>query len=204
MSYLQNIQSAVTADTATLYWERGLEDNPYCVHYEVWLSGVQQTEVTKTHVTLEGLQPDTEYTVKIEAVGLVGLNEYGYPDLGFDTGLGFRVGGTEVKVFASETVRFRTAVRKRRVDVTQAPYFAKGDGVSMNTAAIQRAFDDCTAADALYFPAGVYLTGALRLHSDMEIYLDENAVLQGTANPLDYLPKIPSRFEGTEMECYVP
>ena len=202
MSYLQNIQSAVTADTATLYWERGLEDNPYCVHYEVWLSGVQQTEVTKTHVTLEGLQPDTEYTVKIEAVGLVGLNEYGYPDLGFDTGLGFRVGGTEVKVFASETVRFRTAVRKRRVDVTQAPYFAKGDGVSMNTAAIQRAFDDCTAADALYFPAGVYLTGALRLHSDMEIYLDENAVLQGTANPLDYLPKIPSRFEGTEMECY--
>ena len=41
-----------------------LEDNPYCVHYEVWLSGVQQTEVTKTHVTLEGLQPDTEYTVK--------------------------------------------------------------------------------------------------------------------------------------------
>ena len=51
-------------------------------------------------------------------------------------------------------------------------------------------------------PAGVYMTGSLRLHSNMELYLDEGAVLQGTAEPEDYLPRIPSRFEGTEMECY--
>lgn len=46
------------------------------------------------------------------------------------------------------------------------------------------------------------MTGALRLHSNMELYLEEGAVLQGTADPEDYLPRIPSRFEGTEMECY--
>jgi polygalacturonase len=46
------------------------------------------------------------------------------------------------------------------------------------------------------------MTGALRLHSDMEMYLDEGAVLQGTDNPADYLPKIWSRFEGTELYCY--
>lgn len=55
---------------------------------------------------------------------------------------------------------------------------------------------------SVYLPAGTYLTGALRLHSDMELYLDEGAVLQGSSNPAHYLPRIHSRFEGIEMECY--
>lgn len=54
----------------------------------------------------------------------------------------------------------------------------------------------------MYIPAGIYLTGALRLHSNMELYLDEGAILQGTAEIVDYQPRIPSRFEGTEMRCY--
>ena len=44
---------------------------------------------------------------------------------------------------------------------------------------------------------GRFLTGALRLHSDLEIYLAKGAVLQGTTNIHDYSPRIPSRFEGT-------
>ena len=36
----------------------------------------------------------------------------------------------------------------------------------------------------------------------MEIYVEENGVLQGTANVEDYLPKIKSRFEGIECLCY--
>ena len=67
---------------------------------------------------------------------------------------------------------------------------------------MQHALDDCAPDCCVYFPAGVYLTGALRGHSDMEISLDDGAVLQGTANVEDYLPRIPSRFEGYEMECY--
>lgn len=51
-------------------------------------------------------------------------------------------------------------------------------------------------------PQGVFLTGALTLHSNMELYLAKGAVLQGTAEPTDYLPKIRSRFEGTETDCY--
>jgi polygalacturonase len=42
----------------------------------------------------------------------------------------------------------------------------------------------------------------LDLHSDTELYLDEGAVLLGSESPIDYLPKIKSRFEGSEMECY--
>ena len=64
------------------------------------------------------------------------------------------------------------------------------------------AIDACGGGDAVYIPAGIYLTGALRLHSDLEIYLAKGAVLQGTTNIHDYSPRIPSRFEGTEMRCY--
>jgi hypothetical protein len=43
------------------------------------------------------------------------------------------------------------------VDVTKAPYFAKGDGKTDDTAAIQRAIEDTVAKEILYFPAGTYL-----------------------------------------------
>ncbi len=102
----------------------------------------------------------------------------------------------------SASITFTTPLPCKYIDVTTAPYFAGGDGKTMNTAALQKAFDDCPAGGGVYFPAGTYLTGALRLHSDMELYLEEGAVLQGTADPADYLPRIKSRFEGTEMECY--
>ena len=94
----------------------------------------------------------------------------------------------------------RTPKRKRRIDITQAPYLAKGDGKALNTAAIQQAIEDCK--EVVYVPAGTFLTGALTLHDHMELYLEEGAVLQGSSNPEDYLPRIPSRFEGTERECY--
>ena len=36
----------------------------------------------------------------------------------------------------------------------------------------------------------------------MELYLAEGAVLQGAEEPEAYAPRIRSRFEGAEMECY--
>ncbi len=98
------------------------------------------------------------------------------------------------------TVTARTPPRPVRMDVTA--FGAVGDGKTLNTAALQKAADACGRGQELFFPAGVYLTGALRLHSDMSVYLSEDAVLMGTDRPEDYLPKIPSRFEGTEMECF--
>ena len=95
-----------------------------------------------------------------------------------------------------------TLPAKKRLDVTKQPYCAVGDGSTMNTEALQQALDDCRADEMVYLPKGVYLTGALRLHSDMELYLEEGAVLQGTDRVEDYLPKIWSRFEGTELLCY--
>lgn len=97
--------------------------------------------------------------------------------------------------------RLRCEPPRRRIDVTAAPYFARGDGVLLNTAALQRALDDCGAQDEVYFPAGVYRTGALDLHSNMALYFAKGAVLQGSSDPADYTPRIWSRFEGIEREC---
>ena len=88
--------------------------------------------------------------------------------------------------------------RKRLV----TDFGAKGDGQTLNTVAIQAAIDALSPGDELVIPSGTFLTGALRLHSHMSLYLEEGAVLQGTERPEDYLPKIPSRFEGIEMMCF--
>lgn len=95
-----------------------------------------------------------------------------------------------------------TSKRKNRIDITTAPYNAIGNGNVLNTTALQKAINDCTEEDCVYIPEGVFLTGALNLHSNMELYIEKGGVLQGTTNLNDYLPKIKSRFEGTEMLCY--
>lgn len=164
-----------TASTLTLYWDKPEKAAAGQV-YTVYADGREMARVTRTHYTVKHLAPGTKLRFAVECP------------------------------MDGETLRMEavgeTAAARRRIDVTGAPYFARGDGKTMNTRALQQAFDDCTADACVYFPAGVYMTGALRGHSDMEIYLEEGAVLQGTDDPRDYLPRIRSRFEGIEMECY--
>ena len=72
----------------------------------------------------------------------------------------------------------------------------------LNPAAIQKALDECTEKDVVVIPQGMFLTGALNIHSDTEVYLEEGATLRGSKNERDYLPKIKSRFEGIENMSY--
>ena len=69
---------------------------------------------------------------------------------------------------------------------------AVGDGLTLNTAALQRAVDACSAAqEPLFFPAGVYLSGMLTLRSDTHLRLDPRAVLLGSGSRSDY-PRPPA------------
>lgn len=171
--FSQNGLSACCTDTSiTLFWDKPTAAGA-AETYTVLLDDAVAAHTEKTHCTLEALRPETAYSLFVQwRSGSIG----------------------ELTV--------RTTPTKHRLNVTAAPYFAVGDGETMNTAALQKAIDDCGEQEAVYLPAGIYRTGALRLHSNMEIFLEEGAVLQGTAIPEDYLPRIPSRFEGIEMECY--
>lgn len=141
--------------------------------YTVLLDGAVVGQTQKTHFTVTGLAPQRAYAVAV-------------------------TGGASLAL----SICITTPPQRRRLDVTRPPYCAKGDGKTLNTAVLQKALDDCTEAGEVYFPAGCYLTGALNLHSHMAVFLDEGAVLQGSDDPQDYLPRIWSRFEGTEQECY--
>ncbi len=71
-------------------------------------------------------------------------------------------------------------------DITQ--FGAVADGRTLNTAAIQRAIDECAAAGGgeVRVPPGVFVTGSLRLKSNLTLRLMPGAVLQGSQDPADY------------------
>ena len=60
---------------------------------------------------------------------------------------------------------------------------AKGDGVTLDTAAIQKAID---AGGMVNFPPGNYLTGTLYLKSYGGLHLEQGAILMASSDPADY------------------
>jgi hypothetical protein len=67
-------------------------------------------------------------------------------------------------------------------------YGATADDERPDTEAIQRAIDACGAAGGgvVRVPKGRFLSGGLRLASNVRLVLDRDAVLQGSTNHLDY------------------
>ncbi|MDB4473680.1 glycoside hydrolase family 28 protein [Opitutaceae bacterium] len=65
---------------------------------------------------------------------------------------------------------------------------AKGDGVTLNTTAFQRAIDACHVAGGgvLRVPAGDYVTGTIRLKSHVTLSLDYGAAILGSTDLADY------------------
>lgn len=64
-------------------------------------------------------------------------------------------------------------------------------GATMQTAGIQKAIDSTAALNngaggVLYFPNGKYLTGSFYPKSNVTIYLESGALIQGSADPKDY------------------
>jgi len=67
---------------------------------------------------------------------------------------------------------------------------AKADGKTKDTAALQKAIDQCRqkGGGIVYFPAGVYLTGSLHLKSNITLYLDNGATLLASPDDADFDP----------------
>lgn len=171
------IKSIIHADEIALWWEKewGLSEK---ADYRLLIDGQEYMCGENTHCIIKNMAAETEYSVRLERINAKGERS------------------------CLDEIVLKTPKARKRIDITKAPYFAVGDGKTLNTQAIQKAIDDCKENESIYIPKGVFLTGALTLHSDMELYVDEGATLQGTANFFDYLPKRKTRYEGKECECY--
>jgi len=111
--------------------------------------------------TAVGLAPDTEYRFTVRSVDHAGKESADSPEI----------------------VQRTTAV-PALFDVRH--YGAKGDGQTLDTAAIQKAIDACTVGCKVLLPAGTYKSGALYLKSNMTLEIAEGATLLGSERAEDY------------------
>ncbi|MFZ2187731.1 MAG: glycoside hydrolase family 28 protein [Candidatus Moraniibacteriota bacterium] len=87
-----------------------------------------------------------------------------------------------------------------------ADYGAIADGKTSNTEAFQQAIAACAAAGGgqVIVPPGIWLTGPIRLQSNIELHVERDAKILFSTNAADYLPVVFSRFEGIEYYNYSP
>ena len=91
-------------------------------------------------------------------------------------------------------------------DFDIARYGATGDGKTLSTDAIHRAIAACAKSGGgrVVIPSGRFLTGAIHLESNVNLYVGAGATLAFSQDPKDYLPVVFTRFEGTECMNYSP
>ncbi|HDS1816262.1 TPA: glycoside hydrolase family 28 protein [Pseudomonas putida] len=111
--------------------------------------------------TAVGLAPDAEYRFTVRSVDRAGKESADSP-----------------------VIIQRTTAVPALFDVRQ--YGAKGDGHTVDTAAIQRAIDACTVGCKVLLPAGTYKSGSLYLKSNMTLEIAEGATLLGSERAEDY------------------
>lgn len=81
-----------------------------------------------------------------------------------------------------------------------ADFGARGDGVTVNTVAIQSAVDAAaTNGGTVMVPAGTFVSGAVFLKSNVELHLATNATLIAWTNDAGY-PLVATRVAGIEMK----
>jgi polygalacturonase len=132
--------------------------------------------------------------IVIAIIMLIGPASAGSEDLArYTSDLPFDMPNIELPVFPSDTVNV--------VD-----YGAVGDGVKLNTAAINAALEACAVAGGgvVKIPPGVWLTGPIRLQSSVNLHLKKGALLQFSSKFEDY-PLIRGTWEGREeVRCVSP
>ncbi len=83
---------------------------------------------------------------------------------------------------------------------------ADASGKKLNTVLINKTIDKLNAngGGTLFFPAGTYLTGAIKLKSNITLFMEAGATLLFSDNFDDFLPFVEMRYEGVMMKSFSP
>ncbi len=134
-------------------------------------SGMEFVITSKLGHTFQNLSPNTEYQFIVQAED------------------------ADDQVLRRMTIEGCTKTAAFAVlDVTSPEYGAVGDGQTLDTAAIQKAIDNCPMGGTVLLPQGkIFYSGALFLKSHMTFLVE--GILLGSTDPADY-PPIITRWEG--------
>ncbi|MGD0786060.1 MAG: glycoside hydrolase family 28 protein [Sedimentisphaerales bacterium] len=149
----------------TVIWEKPV-DYSNVVSYKVYQNGSLAGTTKNLFYTITGLEPNSPYSITVKAVDASG-NES-------------QPGNKIIQA---------TAPAMKVFDVTK--YGAIGDSNTLNTKAIQKAIDECTAGGKVLVPAGTFVSGALFLKNDMTLQID--GTLRGSDDVNQY-PMTSLRF----------
>lgn len=77
-------------------------------------------------------------------------------------------------------------IRDKRIFDVRA-YGAVGDGITLDTEAINRAVDDCAlnGGGVVLFSHGIYLSGSIRMKDNVVLRIDKNAAILGAPNDIN-------------------
>ncbi len=85
-------------------------------------------------------------------------------------------------------------------------YGAVADGKTLCTQAFKNAIEACSKSGGgrVVVPEGEFLTGAIHLKNNVNLYLAKKAIVKFSTDPKDYLPVVFTRWEGVECMNYSP
>lgn len=91
--------------------------------------------------------------------------------------------------------------RFKKKDYDILKFGAKAGGATDSRDAINSAIEACSKAGGgrVVVPSGEFLTGAIRLRSNVNLYVSRGATLKFSIDPKAYMPVVHTRWEGMEL-----